>query len=229
MVPIVSVYVDGGSVLTKNGTRVGGAGVFWGEGHPMNAAEPLLSVLDEEGKEVEVTNNRAELMAAIIAVQDARKLGIQRLSVRSDSAFVVKGMSQWIKTWMKDDWQKRSGGKVKNRRLFLHLWVASKQLDHVDWKHVHGHAGDRDNEFAHALATQATEKAAEMVRQGVVTNFSRGVNVETKDEEEEEDDDYDGDDDGGLRSDEEDMRTDEELDEQLLNELMNCGLSTRRM
>ena len=66
------VYVDGSSVKAKNGYRVGGAGVFWGDEDPRNLAHPILSVRDEEGRNIEVTNNRAELVAALMAVQRVR-------------------------------------------------------------------------------------------------------------------------------------------------------------
>lgn len=157
------VYVDGSSVKAKNGYRVGGAGVFWGDEDPRNLAHPILSVRDEEGRNIEVTNNRAELVAALMAVQRARKEGITRLQIITDSELVSKAMTAWIKTWMNNGWKNSSGEGVLNKRLYLALWVASRRLESVEWKHVRGHAGDEGNEKADQLATQGSLLARNMV------------------------------------------------------------------
>ena len=59
--------------MAAGGRRhVGGAGIYWGEDDPRNLAHPILSILDDDGSEIDATNNRAELTAAILAVQMVR-------------------------------------------------------------------------------------------------------------------------------------------------------------
>jgi len=156
------VYVDGSSVKTQSGYRVGGAGVFWGENDSRNVSEPLVSVTGDEGRQVEVTNNRAELTAAIIAVQNARLGGMARLVVFTDSEIVVKAMTSWWKIWMRNDWKTNTGETVLNKRLFLTLWLACRRMEAVDWKHIRGHAGVDGNEGAHHLALQAARAAKKL-------------------------------------------------------------------
>jgi len=163
---VQQIYVDGSCVKSPHGFRVGGAGVFWGENDPRNASYPLLSALDERGCEIEVTSIRAELMAAYFAVKDAREQGFKKLTVMTDSEYVVKGMNNWIKAWMREDWRKASGGTVRNRRIFLLLWVACKQMDSVVWRHVPGHSGHLGNENAHLLAERGSQLALKKLQQG---------------------------------------------------------------
>jgi len=169
---VPQVYVDGSSVMSPLGFRVGGAGVFWGDGDSRNASHPLLSTFDEEGREIEVTCMRAELIAAFLAIKDARERGYKRLTVHSDSEVVVMGMNSWIKAWMRDDWKKSDGGTVLNRRLFLLLWVACKQMDSVGWCHVRGHAGYHGNVEADRLAQEGSKLALNKLQMGDVPNIS---------------------------------------------------------
>jgi len=168
---VQQIYVDGSCVKSPHGFRVGGAGVFWGEKDSRNASYPLLSTLDERGNEIEVTSIRAELMAAYFAVKEAREQGYKKLTVVTDSEYVVKGMNHWIKAWMREDWRKASGGPVRNRRIFLLLWVACKQMDSVVWRHVPGHAGNHGNESAHFLAEQGSKLALSQLQKGELPNI----------------------------------------------------------
>jgi len=155
-----TVYVDGSCMAASGRRHVGGAGIYWGEDDPRNLAHPILSIVGDDGGKIDATNNRAELTAAFLAVQMARDQGITRLKVVTDSMLVVNGMETWIKAWMKNEWRTQKG-VVKNRRLFLLLWVACRQMEAVEWEHVYGHRGQLGNEAAHRLATEGAEKALE--------------------------------------------------------------------
>lgn len=193
--------------MAAGGRRhVGGAGIYWGEDDPRNLAHPILSILGDDGSEIDATSNRAELTAAILAVQMARDEGITRLKVVTDSMLVVNGMETWIKAWMKNEWRTQNG-TVKNRRLFLLLWVACRQMKAVEWEHVYGHRGQLGNEAAHRLATEGAEKALE--------TFYLRCDDALKDN----DDDNDDDDDAGCRID-----NDDDGDDDLL-EIMNSAES----
>ena len=83
---------------------------------------------------------------------------------------------------MRDDWKKSAGGKVLNRRLFLLLWVACKQMDSVGWRHVQGHAGHHGNEKADRLAQEGSKLALDKLREGDLPNISVEVDDETVEE-----------------------------------------------
>ena len=71
-----------------------------------------------------------------------------------------------LQAWMREDWRKASGGTVRNRRIFLLLWVACKQMDSVVWRHVPGHSGHLGNENAHLLAERGSQLALKKLQQG---------------------------------------------------------------
>jgi ribonuclease HI len=102
------------------------------------------------GSEPETTNNRMELMAAIMALESLKRAC--DVDLYTDSEYVRGGMTQWMKKWKADGWKKKGG--LKNADLWQRLdAVAAKHNVKFHW--VKGHAGDPGNERADALATSA--------------------------------------------------------------------------
>lgn len=108
------------------------------------------------GFEVETTNNRMELMAAIIGVERSTA---EVFTLYSDSTYVVKGITEWIRKWRANGWV-GSSGPVKNRDLWERLDHARAQRTSVTFKLVKGHAGNSWNERADELAVAASQQAA---------------------------------------------------------------------
>ena len=83
----LEVWADG--CCLRNGTprARAGIGVYFGEDHPYNTAQPLI------GKQ---TNNRAELEAVFEAALRAQKLGAQFLRIYTDSKFVAEFFRDWF-------------------------------------------------------------------------------------------------------------------------------------
>lgn len=95
------------------------------------------------------TNNRMELLAAIIALE-ALKFPGQEITIHSDSAYVVNAVEKkWVWGWLKKGFQ----GK-KNEDLWRRF-IAVYQKHHVTLKWVKGHAGIPENERCDELATTA--------------------------------------------------------------------------
>jgi ribonuclease HI len=65
-----------------------------------------------------------ELMAAIKAIEEARKVQSSSVLVYTDSQYAQKGITEWIKNWKKNGWRNSTGKPVKN----IELW---KQLDEL--------------------------------------------------------------------------------------------------
>ena len=101
------------------------------------------------GGEKETTNNRMEMMAVIKGIEALK----QPCSVHiyTDSTYVLKGMTEWIKGWRKRNWKTASGAPVKNVDLWQALDDALASHE-VEWTWVKGHAGHVENERADALA-----------------------------------------------------------------------------
>ncbi|XP_061668128.1 ribonuclease H1 [Syngnathoides biaculeatus] len=148
----VVVYTDGCcSSNGKRGARAG-IGVYWGPQHPLNVAEPL------QGRQ---TNQRAEIQAACMALQQAKEQNIKKLVVYTDSKFTINGITNWVKNWKLNGWQLKSGGTVTNKDDFEKLDCLTEELE-VVWIHIPGHAGYRGNEEADRLSREGAAKSSHL-------------------------------------------------------------------
>ena len=104
------------------------------------------------GKEKSTTNNRMELMAPIMALRKIKKAS--EIIIYTDSIYLKNGITTWIKNWEKNGWKSVNKKSVKNKDLWVTLNKLSK--GHViDWKWVKAHTGNKYNEIADKLATEA--------------------------------------------------------------------------
>ena len=101
------------------------------------------------GGEAATTNNRMELMAAIMALESLTRPVAARL--HTDSQYVMKGITEWIHDWKRRGWRTADKKPVKNVDLWQRLEAALAQHD-VKWFWVRGHAGHAENERADELA-----------------------------------------------------------------------------
>ena len=145
-----TVYIDGSCVGNGSNNAKAGIGLFWGDNHPWN----ISNALTQEHGEI-LTNNKAELRAAIRAVEIAREHNLDKLVINSDSKYVVLGITQWINQWLKNNWKNASGDKVKNKEDWTRLLSLVGDCDvEITWNHVPGHSGVAGNEEADSLAVQ---------------------------------------------------------------------------
>ena len=116
-----------------------------------------------KGGESHTTNNRMELMAAIMALEALSEPC--EVVLHTDSQYVRQGITEWINNWVRRGWKTAAGDPVKNRDLWERLHTAA-QRHRMEWKWVKGHSGDPDNERVDVLArTQAQRlRAAAPVR-----------------------------------------------------------------
>ncbi|MFY9831746.1 MAG: ribonuclease HI [Methylocystis sp.] len=101
------------------------------------------------GGEPATTNNRMELMAAIVSLEALTRPCA--VDLHTDSQYVRNGVTQWIAGWKARGWKTADRKPVKNEELWRRLEEASERHD-VAWYWVRGHAGDEMNERADALA-----------------------------------------------------------------------------
>jgi ribonuclease HI len=109
------------------------------------------------GGERDTTNNRMELMGAIMALE-ALKSPCE-VVLYTDSQYVQKGIGEWLPNWIRRGWKTAGGDPVKNQDLWQRLQAAAAPHQ-VQWKWVKGHAGDPDNERVDKLARDAASKVA---------------------------------------------------------------------
>jgi ribonuclease HI len=103
------------------------------------------------GGEAATTNNRMELMAAIMALEALKRPCTVEMHV--DSAYVKDGIGRWIKAWKRNGWRTADRKPVKNVDLWQRLDAAIARHD-ISWHWVKGHAGHGGNERADELARQ---------------------------------------------------------------------------
>mgnify|MGYP006088463643 FL=1 len=107
------------------------------------------------GGETETTNNRMEMMAVI---QGLMALNVPcKITLTSDSTYVLKGIQEWMPNWKKRNWKTASKKPVKN----VDLWQKLDALigtHEIDWQWVKGHSGHRENEIADQLANRGIDE-----------------------------------------------------------------------
>jgi ribonuclease HI len=99
----------------------------------------------------ETTNNRMELSAAIEALRLLTRPC--RITITTDSQYLVKGMTEWISGWQRKGWRNSKKEPVVNRDLWEQL-LELTQPHSVQWKWVRGHAGHAENERCDRLARE---------------------------------------------------------------------------
>ena len=113
-------------------------------------------VRELQGGEPETTNNRMELMAAIMGF--AALTRPSRVELHTDSRYVRDGITQWLPEWRRRNWLTRARKPVKNKDLWIRLADLVERHD-VDWHWVKGHSGNPGNQRADALANMGLDEA----------------------------------------------------------------------
>jgi len=107
------------------------------------------------GGELETTNNRMELTAAIEALKALNKSS--RVDVYTDSVYVRDGITKWLARWQVRGWRTAAKKPVKNQDLWMELADLAERHD-VSWHWVKGHAGHPGNERADELANYGLDQ-----------------------------------------------------------------------
>jgi ribonuclease HI len=110
------------------------------------------------GGEPLTTNNRMELLSAIRGL--AATPPSSQVQLVTDSAYVAKGITEWMKGWKARGWMRKEGRKfvpVKNVELWQELDTLLTGRS-VTVEQIRGHAGHEENEECDRLAVQAYQK-----------------------------------------------------------------------
>ena len=148
--PKVTIYTDGGADPNPG---PGGWGAVLLQARDGEGAEEI-EVRELSGHEPLTTNNRMELTAAMRAIESLP--GPHRVELFTDSAYLRRGVSEWLPGWIARGWRRQTG-ELQNEDLWRRL-AALAAAHEVSWHWVKGHAGHRWNERADVLATQAIRR-----------------------------------------------------------------------
>lgn len=106
----------------------------------------------------ETTNNRMELSAALGALRRLMDKTIP-ITVRSDSRYLIDGISRWVERWKQNGWRTADKKPVQNVDLWQELDQLCGKLGPISWEWVRGHSGDALNERCDRLANLAIDTA----------------------------------------------------------------------
>ena len=137
---MIKIYTDG-SCLTNPGDG-GWAAIINIDGE----------IKKISGNEKNTTNNRMELMAPINALKYVNSK--DPIEIFTDSKYVKNGITEWINTWVLNNWKTSNKEDVKNKDLWIELYKLNQSLN-VKWNWVKAHAGDTLNEEVDILAKEA--------------------------------------------------------------------------
>ena len=134
---VIELYSDG---ACKGNPGVGAYGIILRQG----AHEKEFS-----GGEPHTTNNRMELMGVIEGLKKIKKKSTVHVYV--DSEYVRKGITEWIHTWIKNNWENSAKKPVANQDLWQQLLDLTTNHS-IQWFWVKGHSGHPENERCDEIA-----------------------------------------------------------------------------
>ena len=158
----LKIYTDGGC---SGNPGPGGWAYVIVQGHTLLA--------EQSGGEKGTTNNRMELTAVIESLRAFKIMsstdgtaGLPRkAAVYTDSQYVQKGITEWIRKWKKNAWRTSDKKPVKNQDLWVALDTLSSDLAQqgtaLAWEWVRGHSGIEYNERCDHMTQQAIASVLE--------------------------------------------------------------------
>ena len=139
---MIKIYTDGSCL--KNPGNGGWAAII-----NINGKIKKIS-----GNEQNTTNNRMELMATINALKEMSTRDL--IEIFTDSKYVKNGITEWVNTWILNNWKTSKKEDVKNKDLWIELYKLNQSLN-IKWNWVKAHAGDPLNEEVDMLAKKAAD------------------------------------------------------------------------
>lgn len=113
------------------------------------------------------TNNRMELLGALVALSALNEPC--KVTLYSDSNYVIQGMTAWRFSWRKNDWDNARKKNLKNLDLWQQLDKEAQKHD-ITWQWVKGHNGHPENERCDILAKNAAKSQDLIEDKGYCTN-----------------------------------------------------------
>jgi ribonuclease HI len=141
--PFVEIFADG---ACSGNPGIGGYGAILRSGRKCS---------ELSGYEKLTTNNRMEMLAVITALEALKRPCMVRIT--TDSNYIVKGMTEWIEGWRRNNWKNSQKKDVLNRDLWERLLRAAEDHE-IEWEWIKGHNGHDENERCDLLATEAVKK-----------------------------------------------------------------------
>ena len=150
---LIQIYCDGGCRGNQNTKNIGGYGFVI---HEKETHEGW-------GIDFDTTNNRMELTACIKALNFTSNIVSKKtpIHVYTDSLYLVRGINEWHKNWLRKGWINSKGKPVENRDLWERLLFLADHFNDIRFTHVRGHADNEGNNRADYLVNLAMDEYLE--------------------------------------------------------------------
>ena len=139
----VDIYTDG---ACRGNPGPGGWGVIL---KTQSATKELY------GGDLDTTNNKMELLAAIKGLQSLTQPC--KVYLYTDSNYVKQGITEWIINWKRNGFKNAKKKPVLNADLWLELDQLTSIHD-IEWFWIKGHSGHPENERADELANKGVDE-----------------------------------------------------------------------
>jgi len=142
----VKIYTDGCCKGNQNDENIGAWAYY---------IDYLGLTKQDAGIALNTTNNQMEILAVIKGLQRINNPKGFIFEIYSDSQYVVKGISEWSKKWIANNWKNSLNKQVENKNLWIELLNEIKRFDNIQFIQVKGHSNNVGNNRADQLCNQA--------------------------------------------------------------------------
>ena len=150
----IEIWCDGGCRGNQSNKNIGAWGVY------MKYKDHTKEL---SGGDVNTTNNIMELTACIEGLETIKDKSIPTI-VYLDSAYVLNGITSWIKGWKKNNWITSKKQPVLNRNLWIELDTLKSKFDNIEFKKVKGHSDNFGNIQADRLCNEYMDKLEKVIQ-----------------------------------------------------------------
>lgn len=140
-------------------------------------ARPDGRVVELGGYEGSTTNNQMEMLGALIALREIRNEDTDVL-ICTDSTYLIRGITQWIFGWQRNQWKTAEGKDVLNKAIWQELareTRARQERSRLEWRYVRGHNGNPGNERVDEIAVSFSKGKPVRLFNGLLQNYKVAV------------------------------------------------------
>ncbi len=137
------------------------------------------------GGDLQTTNNRMELQAVIEGLDHilSNTKGACEVQIYTDSVYVIRGATQWIFGWMKNNWKNAAGEPVANPEEWKKLaQLIQKMPSKIKWDYVRGHSNDPGNDRCDRIAVAYSKNDFVELYHGPASSYIFDVRAPAKTE-----------------------------------------------
>ena len=159
MTKTIKIFTDGSFKKLKNKKILCAYGIFFPNGEMPNVSRPFIHE--------PLTNQRAELYAILKSLRNIIKENkeFDEIHIFTDSEYSIKSLTEWYKTWEKNEWKNAKKEPVMNQDIIKPIIKIIKNYNgKIKFTHVNSHTGKQDfeslsNEMADKLANEGAYKS----------------------------------------------------------------------